>query len=176
MEVSVGNQVDCMRQVPQPAAQGSTEMHLTALSLVLLQFWKAAATAVALKRIIILPKFLCFCDELWMYALEDKEDVKCKYAAGVLCGCLLAASAGTLRQIFQSLCPGGFARVVSSLPSHCGGCLWPAEGRCTACAHCALTACNTPGTGPWQMSRSAATVSCHPPEGLTSCRLPGSGA
>ena len=91
-------------------------MHLTAIPLLPLQFWKAAATAVALKRIIILPKFLCFCDELWMYALEDKEDVKCKYEIGVPRCCLLAANAVKLRHTSQGLCTGGFARVVSRAP------------------------------------------------------------
>ena len=117
-----------MHYVSSLRAQGSTKTHLTALSLLLLQFWKAAATAVALKRIIILPKFLCFCDELWMYALEDKEDVKCKYASGVLRSCLLATNAVVLQQTVPNNC------ALEALPGwcqvplrHCGGCLWPAE-------------------------------------------------
>ena len=164
--VSDGNQVDCMHQVPDYEPSAAQRCTLIALSLLLLQFWKAAATAVALKRIIILPKFLCFCDELWMYALEDKEDVKCKYADGVLqCS---DTAADLLTTMPWRICQGGVRS-----PMTLWGCLWPAKGWCTTSAHCTLTICSTPGTGARQMSKSADNVSCHSSEVLSLCRLPG---
>ncbi len=44
-----------------------------------MQFWNAAAAAVALNRTLILPQFTCYCDELWYWSLEVNPAYKCRY-------------------------------------------------------------------------------------------------
>ena len=43
------------------------------------QFWAAAGAAVALNRVLILPTFLCYCDELWWWSLEVSSNWKCRW-------------------------------------------------------------------------------------------------
>ena len=111
----------------------------------------------ALKRIIILPKFLCFCDELWMYALEDKEDVKCKYAIGVFHGCLLldgchssdtAANLPTTEH--WSLCQG----VVKSPTT-----LWGLPLASRRMMHCMWALCTDNLQHPWSRALAGVQVS-----------------
>lgn len=45
-----------------------------------MQFWAAAATAVALNRVLILPTFLCYCDEFWGWSLEVAPSWQCRWA------------------------------------------------------------------------------------------------
>ena len=44
-----------------------------------MQFWDAAAAAVALNRTLILPTFTCYCDELWYWSLEVKPSCGCRW-------------------------------------------------------------------------------------------------
>lgn len=43
------------------------------------QFWAAAGAAVALNRVLVLPTFLCYCDELWWWSLEVSSSWKCRW-------------------------------------------------------------------------------------------------
>ena len=45
----------------------------------MLQFWDAAAAAVALNRTLILPQFTCYCDELWHWSLDHTPQWVCRY-------------------------------------------------------------------------------------------------
>jgi hypothetical protein len=53
--------------------------HVSALQQQHQQFWQAAALAVALERILVLPKFRCFCDETWPYVMEQPSRVGCRF-------------------------------------------------------------------------------------------------
>ncbi len=47
------------------------------------QFWYAAGVAVALSRVLILPRFVCYCDELWHLSLEVSPQWLCRYPGAV---------------------------------------------------------------------------------------------
>jgi len=47
------------------------------------QFWYAAGVAVALSPVLILPRFMCYCDELWHLSLEVSPQWLCRYPGAV---------------------------------------------------------------------------------------------
>ncbi|DBA94310.1 TPA: hypothetical protein ACH3X1_001922 [Trebouxia sp. C0004] len=68
------------------------QFHLENIGTQLQQFWNAAGAAVALNRTLILPRFTCYCDELWYWSLEVNPGYKCRYV-------------GARNQTLPFLCP-----------------------------------------------------------------------
>ncbi|DBA91286.1 TPA: hypothetical protein ACH3X2_004051 [Trebouxia sp. C0005] len=55
------------------------QFHMKNMAMQLTQFWYAAGVAVALSRVLILPLFICYCDELWHQSLEVSPHWLCRY-------------------------------------------------------------------------------------------------
>ena len=70
----------CWSYQPEFALHMPTRQSLQLFDpLLALQFWDAAAAAVALNRTLILPQFTCHCDELWHWSLDHTPQWVCRY-------------------------------------------------------------------------------------------------
>ncbi|KAA6421283.1 MAG: glycosyltransferase family 77 [Trebouxia sp. A1-2] len=70
-----------MKNMAMQLDQDTQDFILTDESVV--QFWYAAGVAVALSRVLILPRFMCYCDELWHLSLEVSPQWLCRYPGAV---------------------------------------------------------------------------------------------
>ncbi|DBA68117.1 TPA: hypothetical protein ACH3X2_013926 [Trebouxia sp. C0005] len=76
-------QLDVPADWEQLPSRNRVQFHMKNMAMQLDQFWYAAGVAVALSRVLILPRFMCYCDELWHLSLEVSPQWLCRYPGAV---------------------------------------------------------------------------------------------